>query len=38
VSRTFSKFQAAGLLFVRQRHVQITDPAGLRHLLDDVTL
>jgi CRP/FNR family transcriptional regulator len=38
VSRTFSKFQAAGLLFVRQRHVQITDPAGLRHLLDDVTV
>jgi CRP/FNR family transcriptional regulator len=38
VSRTFSKFQAAGLLFVRQRHVQITDPAGLRHVLDDVTL
>jgi hypothetical protein len=24
-------------LFVRQRHIQITDPAGLRHLLDDVT-
>jgi len=38
VSRTFSKFQAAGLLFVRQRHIQITDPAGLRHLLVDVTV
>jgi CRP/FNR family transcriptional regulator len=38
VSRTFSKFQAAGLLFVRQRHIQITDPAGLRHLLNDVTV
>ena len=38
VSRTFSKFQAAGLLFVRQRNIRITDPAGLRHLLDDVTV
>ena len=38
VSRTFSKFQAAGLLFVRQRHIQITDPAGLRQLLVDVTV
>lgn len=35
VSRTFSKLQASGLLFVRQRQIQITDPAGLRHLLDD---
>jgi CRP/FNR family transcriptional regulator len=38
VSRTFSKFQANGLLFVRQRHIQITDPVGLQHLLDDVTV
>jgi CRP/FNR family transcriptional regulator len=38
VSRTFSKFQASGLLFVRQRHIQITDPVGLQHLLDDVTV
>jgi CRP/FNR family transcriptional regulator len=37
VSRTFSKFQASGLLFVRQRQIQITDPVGLQHLLDDVT-
>ncbi|MGZ5158564.1 MAG: helix-turn-helix domain-containing protein [Caldimonas sp.] len=34
VSRTLSKFQASGLLFVRQRQVQITDPAGLQQLLD----
>ena len=38
VSRTFSKFQANGLLFVRQRQIQITDPVGLQHLLDDVTV
>jgi CRP/FNR family transcriptional regulator, anaerobic regulatory protein len=34
VSRTFSKFQANGLLFVRQRQIQITDPVGLEQLLD----
>jgi CRP/FNR family transcriptional regulator, anaerobic regulatory protein len=34
VSRTFSKFQASGLLFVRQRQIQITDPVGLQQLLD----
>ena len=34
VSRTFSRFQANGLLFVRQRQIQITDPAGLQQLLD----
>ena len=34
VSRTFSKFQAAGLLFVRHRQIQITDPLGLQKLLD----
>ena len=38
VSRTFSKFQASGLLFVRQRQIQITDPAGLQHLLEDATV
>ena len=38
VSRTFSKFQASGLLFVRQRQIQITDPVGLQHLLDDATV
>ncbi len=37
VSRTFSKFQANGLLFVRQRQIQITDPLGLQQLLDGVT-
>ena len=37
VSRTFSKFQANGLLFVRQRQIQITDPAGLQQLLDGAT-
>jgi CRP/FNR family transcriptional regulator len=38
VSRTFSKFQANGFIFVRQRHIQITDPVGLQHVLDDVTV
>jgi CRP/FNR family transcriptional regulator, anaerobic regulatory protein len=37
VSRTLSKFQANGLLFVRQRQVQITDPAGLQQVLDGAT-
>jgi CRP/FNR family transcriptional regulator, anaerobic regulatory protein len=37
VSRTFSKFQANGLLFVRQRQIQITDPVGLQQLLDGAT-
>jgi len=35
VSRTFSKLQAAGLLFVRKRQIQITDPVGLQQLVDD---
>jgi CRP/FNR family transcriptional regulator len=34
ISRTFSKFQADGLLRVRKRQIQITDPAGLQKLLD----
>ena len=34
VSRTFSKFQADGLLFVRHRQIQVTDPVGLQKLLD----
>jgi CRP/FNR family transcriptional regulator, anaerobic regulatory protein len=34
ISRTFSKFQNKGLLFVRNRQIRITDPLGLRHLLD----
>ena len=34
VSRTFSKFQASGLLFVRHRQIQITDPVGLQQLID----
>ena len=38
VSRTFSKFQASGLLFVRQRQIQITDPVGLQQLLDGATV
>jgi len=37
VSRTFSKFQANGLLFVRQRQIQVTDPVGLQELLDGAT-
>ena len=36
VSRTFSKFQASGLLFVRQRQIQITDTVGLQQVLDGV--
>jgi len=36
VSRTFSKFQAEGLLFVRNRQIRITDPVGLQHVLDGV--
>jgi CRP/FNR family transcriptional regulator len=34
VSRTFSKFQANGLLCVQQKQIQITDPVGLQQLLD----
>jgi len=34
VSRTFSKFQANGLLLVHHRQIQITDPAGLQRLID----
>jgi CRP/FNR family transcriptional regulator len=36
VSRSFSKLQAQGLLFVSNRQIRITDPLGLRHLLDGV--
>lgn len=32
VSRTFSRFQEEGLLSVKQRHIQICDPDGLRAL------
>jgi len=34
ISRTLSKFQANGLLFVRNRQLQITDPVGLQQVLD----
>jgi len=34
VSRTFSKFQANGLLFVRHRQIQVTDPVGLQQVVD----
>ena len=34
VSRTFSKFQAHGLLFVRHRQIQVTDPVGLQEVID----
>ena len=37
VSRTFSKFQAQGLLSVRHRHIEITDAAGLQNIVDGVT-
>jgi CRP/FNR family transcriptional regulator len=36
VSRSFSKLQAQGLLFVRNRQIRITDPLGLQHMLDGV--
>lgn len=36
VSRTLSKFQASGLLVVRQRQLEISDAAGLQRLLDGV--
>jgi CRP/FNR family transcriptional regulator len=34
VSRTFSKFQANGLLFVRHRQIQVLDPVGLQLIVD----
>jgi CRP/FNR family transcriptional regulator len=34
ISRTFSKFQTNGLLFVRHRQISVTYPAGLQHLLE----
>jgi len=34
VSRTFSKFQANGLLHVRHRQIEVTDPLGLQQLVD----
>ena len=34
VSRTFSRFQANGLLFVRHRQIQIADPLGLQKIID----
>ena len=34
VSRTFSKFQNDGLLFVRARQLRITDPVGLQAIVD----
>ena len=37
VSRTFSKFQADGLLFVRNRQIRITDPVGMRHIVEGAT-
>lgn len=33
VSRTFSKFQASGLLSVQHREIHITDPIGLQQVL-----
>ena len=34
VSRTFSKFQAEGLLHVHNRQIRITDTLGLQHIVD----
>ena len=36
VSRCFTKLQNQGLLWVRNREVRITDPLGLKHVLDGV--
>ena len=33
VSRLLSRFQEARLVMVRQKHVKLLDPAGLRHLI-----
>ena len=33
VSRTLTGFQAKGLLVVRQRLIEVTDPAGLQRVL-----
>jgi len=33
VSRTFSKFQEEGVLEVRQRQIQVLDPAALKQLV-----
>jgi CRP/FNR family transcriptional regulator len=38
VSRTFSKFQANGLLFVRHRQIQIVDPVRLQAVVDGETV
>ena len=38
VSRTFSKLQSQGLLFVRNRQVRIIDLLGLQHVLDGVAV
>lgn len=38
VSRTFSKFQANGLLFVRHRQIRVTDPVGLQQILEGADL
>jgi CRP/FNR family transcriptional regulator len=37
VSRTFSKFQAMGLLFVRHRQIQLVDPVGLQLIVGGET-
>jgi CRP/FNR family transcriptional regulator len=34
VSRTFSKFQEEGLIQVQQRHIRISDPAGLKRIME----
>jgi CRP/FNR family transcriptional regulator len=38
VSRTFSKFQANGLLFVRHRQIQVVDAVGLQSIVDGETV
>jgi len=34
VSRTLSKFQSKGLIFVRHRQIQVADPVGLQQLIN----
>ena len=37
VSRTLSRFQSNGLLVVRQRHIEVSDAAGLKRVLEGAT-
>ena len=36
VSRAFSHFQEAGLLTVKQRHIEVLNPEGLQNLVNGI--